>query len=494
MAYMGAVVGWGGMKGFGFINCDGLEGDVFFGRAVLPPELKDVAGNPFQLKGRNVVFDLNDVESAKGKLVAATVRLAVSEGETCTGMIRSFDNMSGKGWIDCASIDCGLAYNISDLPPHFQQRELPRDTVIQFMVGYASDGTFEAKQIQIIGGPGVGGQQFAGKGGGAPKGGAGLAFMPNAPPQPQMKGACMAVACMGGKGGMATGTNGVVGGPLQDGMRLQGSVVSYNQDKGFGFLQSPSAPGHDMYFKGQGLEIAQGTTLCFSLKVMPDGKMQARDIAHGLTQGGSYLASVTSYSQKNGWGFFTVPSVNQDVYFQRKVMPPHMHDFDVKGATATIMVHITGDGKPQCASAEFLDEAPPGYVAPLAPAKAGGGGGMGGCMGGGMMSAPIASAGMVGVPMMANNFGGFAGGCQPQGAFGGAGCYGNGKGAPGQIHVAAVAGQPAPPPGSPPAKRMRGPEPTPDASGETVMGNILSYNPMKGWGFIKSDMVAAGDV
>lgn len=471
---MGAVVSWGAQKGFGFIKSDAVEGDVFFGRACLPPELKEVAGRGFELKGRNVVLDLNDDEGARGKLVAASVRLAVCEGETCTGLIRSFDDMSGKGWIDCASIDCGLGYSVGELPPQLQGGGLPAETVVQFVVGYAADGTFEAKQLRTVnaaasGGLAHGGLAAGGKGGVVAQGAFGIASMPSfVPSAPQA--AAVGNPYVGGKGGLATGKSGAgatMATPLQDGVRLQGTVKTYNQGRGFGFLQSASVPGQDMYFKGEGLEIAQGLTLCFSLKVMPDGKLQAREVAPGLTEGGSYLASVTSYSQRNGYGFFTVPQVNQDVYFQRRAMPPEMHDFDVKGATARITVHLTGDGKPQCAAAEFLDQPPPGYVAPMAPAKAGGASSMG-------MAGPLAVTAVGG--------GGFVGGCQPQGAFGGAGCYGK-------------VGRPAPgaPTMTPPAKRMRS-EQTPDASGEVATGNILSYNPMKGWGFIKSDAVAAGDV
>jgi len=492
MSYVGVVASYGSMKGYGFISSDAFEGgDAFFGRNVLPPELQNVAGRGFELKGRPVVLDLSEADLQQGKRVAAAVRLMVAEGDTCTGIMRSFDHSVGKGWIECQSLDGGLGFGLGDLPAAFQGSTPPADAVISFTVGVAADGTFEARGIAMMDNSPVANmqpQQSAGKGGFTQR------INPAAMQGQQFPGmaALQAVNFKGGNGkgaggfggGGATYGGGAQAGPLQDGMRLQGTVISYNPEKGFGFLQAASAPGQDIYFKGQGLACTQGMALSFTIKIMPDGKTQAREIAPGLQSGQQYLASVTSYSEKNGWGFFTVPDANQDVYFKKTLLPLEMQNFDITGAVASITIHHTADGKPQAAQAQFLEQPPPGYVAPVGPASKGKGKGGGACGGGfqaGACGGPVATAGVYGAPN--GGFGAF-GGCQPAAAFGGQGCGAfGGCGGGGCMQMGG---------GQPPTKRMRVDEG--QLTGDITTGAVLSYNAMKGWGFIKSEMVPSGDV
>ena len=51
----GTVKSWNGAKGFGFIMCPTVQGDVMFGRDALPPDVKEVQGK--FLEGRSIVFD-----------------------------------------------------------------------------------------------------------------------------------------------------------------------------------------------------------------------------------------------------------------------------------------------------------------------------------------------------------------------------------------------------------------------------------------------------
>jgi len=179
----------------------------------------------------------------------------------------------------------------------------------------------------------------------------------------------------------------------QDGQRYQGTVHNFNFEKGFGFIKSPSIPA-DVYFKGQGEVFQPGMSVAFSLRMTPDGKPQANNVTMGLSDGQSVVATVSSYSPRNGYGFFTIPDGLGDVYFKKTMVPPEMQEADLKGMHASVSIRMTQDGKAQCVSASFLDGPPPGYIPPSAPAAPGkrmapGGGaivpmGMGGGPPGGM--------------------------------------------------------------------------------------------------------------
>merc|ERR1719330_551623 len=121
-------------------------------------------------------------------------------------------------------------------------------------------------------------------------------------------------------------------GPAHDGQILQGTVISYDPAKGYGFLKCPSVEA-DCYFKGQGHPITKGMSLQFKLKLLEDGRPQAHEVSPapppraswpqygpagkgagkgamaGPAQDGQRLqGSVVSYSSAKGWGFLRCPS------------------------------------------------------------------------------------------------------------------------------------------------------------------------------------------
>merc|ERR1719277_1874025 len=99
--------------------------------------------------------------------------------------------------------------------------------MVSFVTQVGADGSFEARELAFV----VSEPAPSGKG---------VAGLPG-PPPPSPCGRPAPPALMGpGAGGCAGG--GYAGG-ASDGQRLQGTVVSYNSGKGFGFLQCPAVSG-----------------------------------------------------------------------------------------------------------------------------------------------------------------------------------------------------------------------------------------------------------
>lgn len=274
------------------------------------------------------------------------------------------------------------------------------------------------------------------------KGGAGY---PSAPPAVSrgsfVKGAGKGVGVAGPPVGAAPSA--AAGGGLQDGQGAQGVVASFNAQKGFGFISCQSSTGADLYFKSTE-EIPVGTEVAFYVKVMPDGKMQARDLMAALSEGQTAVGTVNRYVPHKGYGFIRIPDQPNDVHFRKDVVPPELQDQELEGKTVRFTVTLH-HGKPQASTAQFLARPPPGYVAPSVeqgikrPAPGGGGG---------MAHAPA---------------------------------------------------WPAPPPA--PSKRPRTSSPhaaVGSSSGRQHVGQmtgwILSFNAMKGFGFIQSPTSTNGDV
>lgn len=183
---------------------------------------------------------------------------------------------------------------------------------------------------------------------------------------------------------------------------MLGTIKSFNSQKGYGFVEVPGQSG-DVYFKPQELpphmaglpgESLVGQQVSFRVRVTPDGKMQMRgaNSNHAAPQGAyqvvrqppppgvgvkraapsaqawpepqkrprmpaappaigsadtAYGCSVKSYNAVKGWGFLDCPELGGDVYFQRKLLPPHLQDVQLVGYFGSVQVQYTPDGKPQ---------------------------------------------------------------------------------------------------------------------------------------------------
>lgn len=331
MEFSGVVQSFGVTKGYGFIQSDHLENDVFFGRAALPAELKD-GGHAFQLKGRSVVFELDSPNPENGKLAARSVWLKVADGEQCVGTVKSYNPMKGFGFLGSSSLEGhDFFFAKRDVPQNLHASRL-EGRIAVFTVSCAADDKLQAKSLIFDEAPAQIPMPIPVMG--FPR----MSFPPGMPMQrmtPQIPG-------------------------NEPGQVMHGTVVSFNGSKGFGFIKCIHTNG-DVYFRDLGGSHPVGSQVSFHLKITPDGKLQGVNVAANLDQGESYAGIVSSYSTKNGYGFVTVPGYPEDVYFKKELVPATLQECELRGKYAYVTVQLTRDGKAQASLIQLMDHPPPGY-------------------------------------------------------------------------------------------------------------------------------------
>jgi len=402
MTHTGTVKGFGAQKGFGFITCPEVEGDIFFGHRDLPAELQ---GQDIPLKDCTVHFELQHGPDGRpqAKQVQVEGTFAGAGGtpgeDTYSGEIKSFNAAKGFGFLACQTLEGDVYFQARDIPAHLQIAPLVgmRGT---FNVHVTQDGKNQARNMKLAQG-GMGGMK-GGKGGGkAPTGYGG-------PPAPQgaymamSKGAAYgASAAKGGWGpfddpygkGGAYGGCGAYGGGMckggyggppppgyggppppmmgggggpPDGATVFGTIKSADTNKGFGFI-NVAGINTDVYFKldNQGLEAGQKVT--FVIKWMKDGKPQGRDLTLALNGGEALIGTIKTYSEKNTYGFLTTECTPQDIYFQKRSLPMELQNgtsAELQGLSVQFTVELKPDGKPQALEIVQADGS-----APAAPSR-----------------------------------------------------------------------------------------------------------------------------
>ncbi|CAJ1421173.1 unnamed protein product [Effrenium voratum] len=151
---------------------------------------------------------------------------------------------------------------------------------------------------------------------------------------------------------------------------MVGTVNNFDAAKGFGFICAPNFPA-DVYFKGESEVCMPGQEVVFILQYTQDGKPQAREVSPPMQAGELFSGIVRRYNAKNGYGFLHVEGRPQDVYFQRKDLPPDIQEQPLEGAQFQFTVATVG-GKVQAQDLEWLAMPPakrPGEMAPEPPAK-----------------------------------------------------------------------------------------------------------------------------
>jgi len=206
---------------------------------------------------------------------------------------------------------------------------------------------------------------------------------------------------------------------VSEGQGMQGTVVSFNSAKGFGFITCANVIG-DVYFKDHTGRFAEGAPISFHLKIMPDGKPQAQGVSPGFAAQESHSGTISSYSARHGWGFIAVRDYPAEVYFKKESIVSSDFGEELKGTSVRVTIKLTDDGLPQASSVELLGVARPSR--------------------------------------------------------------------PGTKREAATSGPIQPLTQFP--KRMKGPD---GGAPQAIRGTVLSYNPVKGFGFIQSPEVQ-GDV
>jgi len=448
-AYTGTVASFGSQKGYGFINCDQVSGDVFFGRKVLPAELQ-MEFNGFALRGKTVGFEIGPAKD-DGKVTASKVWLQVMDGEQLVGTVKSYNPVKGFGFLGTASMDSqDFFFSAREVPPAMKQADL-KGLVVAFTVATA-EGKLQGRELKFRDTGFVGMQQPIQ----IPATIHGIQRIdrsqpqtrPNAgyrvPPPPMaysMPSPMQNPYMMQNPYAPPPPPNGSL-----EGQGMQGIVHSFNADKGFGFIKTGNHG--DIYFKDLSAQFSVGMTVAFHVKVMPDGKLQARDLSGGLEQGETYMGQVASYNAGKGWGFIEIPGVPAQVYFKKLTVADAMGEQALQGMECSVTVNLTQDGKTQASAVHIT--------------------GPGSGDGGLSLSAAARPSGRPAAPRPPT---------APRVTSG---------------VKRTMNGQHAGPYSAPQApKVMR--IAAPAAGGQRCIGTVISYNPMKGFGFLQSDS-SAGDV
>lgn len=181
-----------------------------------------------------------------------------AEGNEVKGSIKSLNPATGYGFIRVPGMEADVYFKVATMPPKLQ--EMGEEAVgkqISFELTFTADGKPQCRNAKLVGGGTAMGAKRA---------------MPNAWQEDNSAKRLRA-------GAEADTTN-----LPPTGVPLEGTIKSYNQAKGWGFIVSEGMP-QDVYFKSHSLpQHVQGETLVgasvnFSLKYTPDGKPQAEEIS-----------------------------------------------------------------------------------------------------------------------------------------------------------------------------------------------------------------------
>jgi len=348
----GVVKSWNSAKGFGFITSDtaGIEGDVLFSFRELPEDAREVVGK--FLEGRPVTFEAEEKED--GRIKATSVHLAAVEGQPVTGMIKSYSEKNGYGFVKSSSLSADVRFHRQDIPASAQGANLV-GALVAFVPQALPDGKLRVSQLQFqskrsaqkiaaftpqtmqLSLPGYGMQTFA-------------------PQQQAMP-------------------------PRLGGKNMTGKVKSFSEKNGYGFIVAPQQPGCDIKFGkmdvASGGAVGPGSSVSFMVVMGPDGRAQAKKVAvmptpsqgvkrelpgkgggggaakfQRLGTGTSGTDVVKSYNPTKGFGF--IGSAQGDIYFMKAQLPGHMQDMELQGQVVEYELTAAADGKLRAASVSLV--------------------------------------------------------------------------------------------------------------------------------------------
>jgi len=323
-SFQGTITSYGMKKGYGFIASEQIQGDVFFLRRSLPAELVDgfYPELPFQLKGNQVTFSVQ--RSQSGRSEAINIKFVTMQGKPIVGEVKTYSEAKGYGFITSSSLNGqDVIFSRRDVPPMLQGTDL-KGQKCAFIVNQKPDGKFQANDLKFKKIPPY---QLALMGGGM---GMGLAM-------PGMFGAF-------GKGfGKGSGKGSFGKGDDNQETGMQGTIISYNPSKGYGFIKA-SRVSSDVYFKAPG-NFQPGMVVGFFLKTNRDGKPSAEGVKPGLSSGQSCIGTVKAFLDGKGIGFLEVPDSPGDVYFHKDLVPAQLAGGDLVGKRFRFTVQLGSDGK-----------------------------------------------------------------------------------------------------------------------------------------------------
>jgi len=231
--------------------------------------------------------------------------------------------------------------------------------------------------------------------------------------------------------------------------QVTGVIRSFNATKGFGFLASDQVD-RDVYFmkraltkdvrdclEDSGFIDLVGHSVACTVNYTTDGKPQASEVILTVTKEDDFLVgNVRSFSEKSSYGFLNCDGYEGGVFFKLKFVPEHLQRGNLVGQPAKFNLKVTEDGKCQANTISFKKPVMTAQMFAMMQGQMKGGQMKGGGKG---MGNPMAAMQMMQAP--------------------------KGTGGKGKV----------------------------SGDGQTASGNVVSFNPAKGWGFIHSPSVM-GDI
>ena len=284
----------------------------------------------FHLRGRDVTFDL---VMRNGKQNATNLSLAPTYSDNCVpswrimGTVKKFDEKLRYGLFSATFITGDIVFFAKDMPPHLVAA-LGTTTLIGKSAVFSvirEKGRLRAQKIIFCGD-----------------------------------------SCTGvGKGTGNVEENHIVdaASPLHNDQGAQGTVILFHWrgGDGYGFISCVQSPGVDLYFKST-TDIAIGTELAFNVKVMPDGRRQARNLKPALVEDQNAEGTVLNYDLQRGFGFIRIASQPNDVFFHWKFVPEELQKQQLDGMRVAITITLKLGNTPRASSVQFLDPLPSGVL------------------------------------------------------------------------------------------------------------------------------------
>mmetsp|Transcript_8318 Transcript_8318/g.21088 ORF Transcript_8318/g.21088 Transcript_8318/m.21088 type:complete len:326 (+) Transcript_8318:73-1050(+) len=309
----GTVKSWNGSKGFGFINCPNVIGDVMFGRTDLPQDAQEVRGK--FLDGRSVRFDL---QMAKGRAKATNVEVIAGEGEFMAGTIKSYNSSKGYGFIASSMATGDVLFNGCDLQSLADGAD-PKGHLVVFQAQAKPDGKLHATRIMFQS------KKIAEKCG-FTDGAATPQTAQNIPPSQQSQISQLSQTLM-------TQLIGQLNHLGQTGQISQMGQVA-QQIAQLAQLGGAAAGGAK--------RPAPSTAGTVAVK---KPKPSASSEVEMFSTGQYHQGDVKSYNAVKGFGFITSSGLTEDVFFMRSALPVELQSQTLQGCFVTFELAKTPDGK-----------------------------------------------------------------------------------------------------------------------------------------------------
>lgn len=329
----GTIVRYDEGKGFGFIVDESSNQDIFFLRSELPAPLEGRGKE--QLINTKVDFEV--ITMPDGKLRAKRLVLA---GASRPGRIRSYDRSKGYGFIEITG-EQDVFFLRSSLPKELAEGSGKIEGLEVFCEPYVSEeGKRRSKTVVMAQKTGFVPIPF----GLAP-----MAPFPRpamgVPPMPFMPAQFVSAMAQVMSGRKMEG----------DDVRI-GTIISYDTGKGFGFIKA-NGLSEDVYFQKAELplelrdasskEQVVNQRVDFELTKTVDGKLRAKRILlapaapppgprrgnPGGVPGGSgsravrrTVGKIVKYEKSKGYGFISVVGQKENVFFMRSNLPQDLGD------------------------------------------------------------------------------------------------------------------------------------------------------------------------